>query len=166
MRVLLPLPASLLLGVSAITLTPRAPAPEPLRGFSAESSRIERDWETRFRAIPDPARMRSMMERLSARPHHVGSPYDRANAEWLRDQFRSFGWQAEIENFDVLFPTPKERLVEMVAPTTFKAKLQEPTVPGDPTSGQHDEQLPTYNAYCDRRRRHGAARLRELRRSR
>jgi N-acetylated-alpha-linked acidic dipeptidase len=147
MRVLLPLPASLLLGVGAITLTPRAPTPEPLRGFSAESSRIERDWETRFRAIPEPARMRSAMERLSARPHHVGSPYDRANAEWLRDQFRSFGWQAEIENFDVLFPTPKERLVEMVAPTSFKAKLQEPTVPGDPTSGQHDEQLPTYNAY-------------------
>ena len=87
------------------------------------------------------------MQRLSARPHHVGSPYDSANAEWLRDQFRSFGWQAEIENFDVLFPTPKERVVELVAPTTFKAKLQEPTVPGDPTSGQHDEQLPTYNAY-------------------
>src|SRR5207237_968991 len=69
------------------------------------------------------------------------------NAEWIRGQFRSFGWQAEIENFDVLFPTPKERVVELVAPTTFKAKLQEPTVPGDPTSGQHDEQLPSYNAY-------------------
>src|SRR3954462_326083 len=134
MRVLLPLPASLLLGVGAITLTPRAPAPEPLRGFSVESSRIERDWETRFRAIPDPARMRSAMERLAARPHHVGSPYDRANAEWLRDQFRSFGWQAEIENFDVLFPTPKERVVELVAPTELKALQQESSLSGDRTS--------------------------------
>ena len=143
MRITVPI----LLGVGALSLSPSAPSPEPLRGFTTESSRVERDWETRFRAIPDPARMRSMMERLSARPHHVGSPYDRANAEWLRDQFRSYGWQAEIENFDVLFPTPKERLVELVAPATFKAKLQEPTVSGDPTSGQHDEQLPTYNAY-------------------
>ena len=139
--------ASLLLALGGLTLTPLAPTPDPLRGFSPESARIEREWEAKFRAIPEPARLRSMMERLAARPHHVGSPYDRANAEWIRDQFRSFGWQAEIENFDVLFPTPKERVVELVAPTTFKAKLQEPTVPGDPTSGQHDEQLPSYNAY-------------------
>ena len=138
---------SVLFAVGGLTLTPRVPNPDTLRGFTAESSRIERDWEAKFRAIPDPARMRSMMQRLSARPHHVGSPYDRANAEWLRDQFRAFGWQAEIENFDVLFPTPKERVVELVAPTTFKAKLMEPTVPGDPTSSQHNEQLPSYNAY-------------------
>ena len=137
----------ILLGVGALSLSPSAPSPEPIRGFTTESARTERDWETRFRAIPDPARMRSMMERLSARPHHVGSAFDRTNAEWLRDQFRSFGWQAEIENFDVLFPTPKERVVELVAPTVFKAKLQEPTVPGDPTTAQHDEQLPPYNAY-------------------
>src|SRR5690349_24533092 len=139
--------ASLLFALGGLTLAPRAPASDTIRGFSPESSRIERDWEAKFRAIPDPARMRSMMQRLSARPHHVGSPYDRANAEWLRDQFRSFGWQAEIEDFDVLFPTPKSRVVELVAPTRYTAKLQEPTVAGDPTSGQHDEQLPTYNAY-------------------
>ena len=139
--------ASVLLAVSGLTLVPRAPSPDPLRGFTAESARIEREWEAKFRAIPDPARLRTMMERLAARPHHVGSPYDRANAEWIRDQFRSFGWQTEIESFDVLFPTPKERVVELVAPTTFKAKLLEPTIAVDPTSGQHDEQLPSYNAY-------------------
>jgi N-acetylated-alpha-linked acidic dipeptidase len=139
--------APLLFALGGLTITPGAPTPDTLRGFSPESSRIERDWEAKFRALPDPARMRSEMERLSARPHHVGSPYDKANAEWIRDQFRSYGWQADIENFDVLFPTPKERVVELVAPTTFKAKLMEPTVPGDPTSGQHDEQLPSYNAY-------------------
>ena len=139
--------ASFLLAAGGVTLSPRAPTPDTLRGFSPESSRIEREWEAKFRAIPDPARLRSMMQRLSARPHHVGSPYDKANAEWLRDQFRSFGWQAEIENFEVLFPTPKERVVELIAPTTFKARLQEPTVAVDPTSSQHDEQLPSYNAY-------------------
>ncbi|HKO14670.1 MAG TPA: transferrin receptor-like dimerization domain-containing protein [Gemmatimonadaceae bacterium] len=137
----------LFLALGGLSLAPRAPGIDTLRGFTAESSRVERDWEAKFRAIPDPARMREMMQRLSARPHHVGSPYDRTNAEWLRDQFRSFGWQAEIENFTVLFPTPRERVVELVAPTTFRAKLMEPTVPGDPTTSQHDEQLPSYNAY-------------------
>jgi len=97
--------------------------------------------------MPDPARMREMMRRLTARPHHVGSPYDKENAEWILDQFKSYGWDAHIENFDVLFPTPVERVVELVAPTTFKAALQETPVAGDPTSSQQGEQLPSYNAY-------------------
>lgn len=142
-----PFVASLLFAAGGVSLTPRAPSSDTIRGFSPESSRIEREWEAKFRAIPEPSRLRSMMQLLSARPHHVGSPYDKTNAEWIRDQFRSFGWQAEIETFDVLFPTPIERVVEMVAPTTFKAKLQEPIVPSDPTSSQRAEQLPTYNAY-------------------
>jgi N-acetylated-alpha-linked acidic dipeptidase len=118
-----------------------------LRGYTADSSKVERSWETKFRAIPEPARMREALRRLSARPHHVGSPYDKDNAEWLRDQFKSYGWDANIEEFEVLFPTPKERLLEMVAPTKFTAKLEEPAVPQDPTSGQKSEQLPSYNAY-------------------
>ncbi len=46
-----------------------------------------------------------------------------------------------------LFPTPKVRVVEMLQPTKFQAKMQEPVLPVDPTSGQTAEQLPTYNAY-------------------
>src|SRR5439155_250801 len=118
-----------------------------LRGFSARATRDERDWEAKLQAIPSSDSMRSYVRRLSARPHHVGSPYDKANAEWLLAQFKEWGWQAQVETFDVLFPTPRERAVELVAPTRFVAKLQEPPVPGDPTSGQQNEQLPTYNAY-------------------
>ena len=87
------------------------------------------------------------MERLSARPHHVGAPYTKDNAEWMLARFREWGWEARIETYDVLFPTPKERLLEMTAPTRFRATLEEPAVAVDPTSGQKDEQLPTYNAY-------------------
>jgi len=118
-----------------------------LAGFSAEASRSQREWEAKFRAIPDPANLRAYMQRLSARPHHVGSPYDKDNAEWLLAKLKSFGLDAQIETFDVLFPTPKERALELVAPTRFQAKLEEPTEGVDPTSNQHAEQLPTYNAY-------------------
>jgi N-acetylated-alpha-linked acidic dipeptidase len=140
---------SALLGTLSVggLLLPRVGDPAPIRGFTTEGARIEREWETKFKAMPEPARMREAMRLLSARPHHVGSPYGRQNAEWLRDQFRAYGWQAEIETFDVLFPTPRERLVELVAPTTFRAKLQEPALTDDPTSGQQAEQLPGYNAY-------------------
>ena len=120
---------------------------EPLYGFTAASSSVERDWENKFRSIPDPKIMRDSMERLAAHPHHVGSPYDKQNAEWILSQFKSWGLDAQIENFEVLFPTPKERLVELVEPTHYTAKLQEPPVPEDPTSNQQSEQLPTYNAY-------------------
>ena len=118
-----------------------------LAGYSDASARTERDWEAKFRSIPDPANLRAYMQRLSARPHHVGSPYDADNAEWLLGKLKEFGLDAHIETFDVLFPTPKQRLLEMIEPTHFTAKLAEPTVSADPTSGQHDEQLPTYNAY-------------------
>ncbi len=104
-------------------------------------------WEAKFRALPQPASIKANMERMSAHPHHVGSPYDKDNAEWIRAQFASWGWDAEIETFSVLFPTPKERLVELVSPTTFTAALQEPPVSVDPTSSQTAEQLPSYNAY-------------------
>jgi len=124
-----------------------APDEQPLYGYTAASSRPERDWENKLRAIPDPKLMRNTMQRLSAHPHHVGSPYDKQNAEWILAQFKSWGLDAQIETFDVLFPTPKERVLELVSPTHFTAKLQEPPVPGDPTSGQTAEQLPTYNAY-------------------
>src|ERR1700730_9777141 len=115
---------------------------QPLGGYSSASSRTERDWEAKFRAIPEPQNERDYMQRLSARPHHVGSPYDKDNAEWIATKLKSWGLDAKIETFDVLFPTPKERLVEMVEPTRFTAKLQERPVGVDPTSNQQAEQLP------------------------
>jgi N-acetylated-alpha-linked acidic dipeptidase len=120
----------------------------PLYGYSAESSRAERQWEEKLRAIPSPENLRAYMQRLSARPHNVGSPYDKDNAEWIASKFKEFGLDTHIETFSVLYPTPKERLVELVeGGPHFTAKLQEPPVPEDPTSGQTNEQLPTYNAY-------------------
>jgi N-acetylated-alpha-linked acidic dipeptidase len=121
---------------------------QPLYGYSAESSRNERQWEEKLRAIPSPENLRAYMQRLSAHPHHVGSPYDKDNAEWLASKFKEFGLDTQIEQFDVLFPTPKERLVELAeGGPRFVAKLQEPALPQDPTSSQQSEQLPTYNAY-------------------
>ena len=121
-----------------------------LDGYSRSASDAERAWEEKFRALPAPDAIRENMRRLSARPHHVGSPYDKDNAEWMLAKFKEWGFDAAIENFYVLFPTPKERLVELLDASgakKFTASLQEPVVPEDPTSNQTSEQLPTYNAY-------------------
>ena len=120
---------------------------ESMDGYSPTHAAVEHDWEVKFRNLPDPKVMRDSMQHLSARPHNVGSPYDKANAEWILSKFQEYGFDAHIETFDVLFPTPKERHVELIAPTHFVAKLQEPALSVDPTSQQTAEQLPTYNAY-------------------
>ena len=120
---------------------------ERIPGYRRESERAQRELEAKLQAIPNPENLRDYMKLLSARPHHVGSPYGRENAEWILSKFKEWGFEAEIETFDVLFPTPKTRLVELVAPTSFKARLDEPVLAVDPTSDQKSEQLPTYNAY-------------------
>src|SRR5579863_5733239 len=116
------------------------------RGYTSQSAATEAQWEGKFRDLPDADRIRENMRRLSARPHHVGSPYDKDNAEWLLAQLQSYGLNAQIEQFSALFPTPKLRKLELLGATPFTAKLQEPVISVDPTSSQTSEQLPTYNA--------------------
>ena len=105
-----------------------------LMGFTAEGSDLERALESKFDATLNPQDLRAWMKRLSARPHHVGSPYDHDNAEFLAGLYRSWGFDAKIEEFSVLFPTPKTRLVEMTAPEKFTLKLNEPALKEDPTT--------------------------------
>jgi N-acetylated-alpha-linked acidic dipeptidase len=132
MRTTIVLAVSAMVGATAY-IGAQPPAPKPA--------------DERFRAIPQAANIRGYMQRLSARPHHVGSAYTKDNAEWMLAKFKEWGWDAAIEQFDVLFPTPKQRVLELVEPTRFTAKLDEPVVSVDPTSGQKTEQLPSYNAY-------------------
>ncbi len=123
------------------------PGEVSLRGYTAEHAAAEVQWEQKFRALPEPERVKETMRRLSARPHHVGSPYDKDNAEWLLAQLKSYGLDAQIEVQEALFPTPKSRKLELLGPEKFEAKLEEPAIKVDPTSDQKSEQLPTYNAY-------------------
>jgi len=113
--------AAVLVAVPLLVTPPSAPGEPP-------AARPGQEREARFLAIPSPDHMRENMRRLSARPHHVGSAYGRENAEWILARFKEWGLDASIETFDVLFPTPKERLVEMIEPTRFKLALDEPVL--------------------------------------
>jgi N-acetylated-alpha-linked acidic dipeptidase len=117
-----------------------------LRGYGDAGAKAQVALEERFRAIPQPELLRAYMKEMSAEPHHVGSAYGKKNAEYMLNLFRSWGFKAELEEFEVLFPTPKERLLEMIEPTRYTAKLKEPALAEDPDSAD-ENQLPTYNAY-------------------
>ncbi len=118
-----------------------------LMGFSPSASQTQKALETKFDSLLNPDNQRNWMKRLSARPHYLGSPYNKQNAEFIAAQFKSWGYETTIEEFEVLFPSPKTRIVQMTAPTRFNLKLSEPALKEDSTSGQIREQLPTYNAY-------------------
>jgi N-acetylated-alpha-linked acidic dipeptidase len=127
--------------ISSATLIPAGAA----RSVVVQSSRIDA-WEEKFRSIPQAENIKESVKQLSAEPHHIGSEAGRRNAVAMREQMKSWGLDATIEEFDVLFPTPKERALELVAPEKYQAKLKEPPIAEDPDSGDAN-QLPTYNAY-------------------
>ncbi len=104
------------------------------------------DWEEKLRAQPKAENLREYMRVLAAEPHHLGSPAGKRNAEWMRERLLSWGLQAKLEEYEVLFPTPKERVVELIAPEKYVAKLKEPVLSEDADSSD-ENQLPVYNAY-------------------
>ncbi|MFN7827502.1 MAG: transferrin receptor-like dimerization domain-containing protein [Acidobacteriota bacterium] len=105
-----------------------------------------RNWEEVYRSLPRAELLKDYVQRLAAEPHHVGSAAGRRNAEWMRDQLNRWGLQATIEEYDILFPTPRERVLELLEPARFQAQLKEPALSEDVDSGDAD-QLPTYNAF-------------------
>jgi N-acetylated-alpha-linked acidic dipeptidase len=130
-----------------LPLTPSTPG-ITLRGYTPEDSATEIGWEQKFRELPDRDHIRENMRRLSARPHHVGSPYDKDNAEWLLAQLKSYGLDAQIETFSALCSRRRSRAswscwARRLSPRSCRSL----PISVDPTSSQTSEQLPTYNAY-------------------
>ncbi len=136
-----------LLTVISVTTINLFAQTKPLMGFSEGSSKQQTAAEQKFDSYLDAKNVDQYLKDMSARPHHVGSPGGKAVAEYILNHFKSWGYDAEIETFYVLFPTPKERVLEMTEPTKYKALLSEPVLKEDPTSSQTSEQLPVYNAW-------------------
>src|SRR6185295_6261452 len=112
---------------------------QKLMGFADANAAKETEWEKKFDAQLDAKNLDTWMKFLSSHPHHVGSPQDKANAEYMANLFRSWGYQTEIASYYVLFPTPKTRLLELTGSKPYKAKLQESALKEDKTSGQKTE---------------------------
>lgn len=106
-----------------------------------------RQTETAFLAAVSAQNIGGYIEDMTAHPDFPGSAWDKRNAEKTLQLFKSWGLDAHIETFEVNFPTPAERVVELVAPVPFKAALHEPAFAEDPYSKQQSEQMPAYFAY-------------------
>ena len=142
-----PLRSALVIILGASVVAQTAAVRGPLMGFSEKATSTQRTLEDNFDSSLNAGEMLVWLKRLSARPHHLGSPYNKENADFIASQFRAWGYDTKLEEFRVLFPTPKTRIVEMTAPEKFSLRLNEPELKEDATSGQQSEQLPSYNAY-------------------
>ncbi len=138
---------SLLLVLSLSLIAQSFGQSSQMMGFTTDGAQSQKSAEAKFDSYLKADNLREWMKRLSAQPHNLGSKYDKENAKFMEDKFKSWGFKTEIEEFEVLFPTPKTRLVEMTGPEKFTLKLNEPALKEDSTSGQQKDQLPTYNAY-------------------
>ncbi len=128
-------------------LAPTAEGQEAsMLGFSAAGAAAQRQLEARMDEQMNRDNLRDWMARITAAPFYVGAPQNRENAEFVRDLFQSWGYEAEIVEYRVLFPKPRVRELEMVAPERYQARLEEPVIPEDRSSGV-DGRLPPYNAY-------------------
>jgi N-acetylated-alpha-linked acidic dipeptidase len=134
------------LALSALTIAVPAIA-DDLLGFDVAGSTAQRQLESRFVAQLSAADQLAWMKKLSARPHHVGSPAGKENAEYIAGLFRSWGFAVEIAEYRILLPTPVTRELELLAPTRFTASLTEDSLPEDPSTSVRDELLPPYNAF-------------------
>src|SRR3984885_16196099 len=87
-----------------------------IRGFAPARVAAERALEQQMRAIPDPARAESNLRRITQEPHMAGTEASHRVAEWLRDQYRSYGFDAEIVSYSVWLAQPREIKLELTAP--------------------------------------------------
>ena len=137
----------LLLLISSVLFSFVTLEAQKIMGFSDTAAVTQINWEKQFDAQIKASNQDEWMKFLTSHPHHVGSPHDKTNAEFIAGLFKQWGYETEIASYYVLFPTPKTRVLELLGKKPFKAKLEEPALEADRTSGQKSEQLPTYNAY-------------------
>ena len=135
------------LSISILLVLSYSMEAQKLMGFTEANAKSQLDWEKQFDSKLNAKNLDTWMQFLTSHPHHVGSPQDKANADYMVNLFRSWGYQAELAEYHVLFPTPKTRVLELLGNKPYKAKLEEPALKEDKTSGQKSEQLPSYNAY-------------------
>lgn len=120
---------------------------KPLVGFTEKSASEQYALETRMDQMMDAENLNRWMQRMTSAPQHVGSPQAKANAEFVAELYRSWGYEAEIVVYHVLFPTPVRRSLELISPSTYSAKLQEASLKEDPSTQRTEDALPPFNAY-------------------
>ena len=140
--------AALVLGQAQSGLVwSQGPSSTILDGFTPEGSAAQRRWEEDFRAVPTPASAREHLRRLTVEPHVAGTKEDYATAIYVRDKIRSYGIPAELKEYEVSLPYPKQpSTLELISPRRERLAMKEPVIAEDPSSS-NPKIIPLFNGY-------------------
>lgn len=117
-----------------------------ISGFFPERVKPERELESKLQSIPDAAHAESNLRHLTNQPHRAGTEASHQVAEWLRDQYRSFGFDAEIVSYSVWMAEPREVKLDLVAPA--KKALATPEQPVEVDKDTEDPRaVMAFNTY-------------------
>ncbi|MAZ25871.1 MAG: folate hydrolase [Cytophagaceae bacterium] len=122
-------------------------AQESILGFSDAAAKKQKELEKEFETQLNKQNLDDWMKLMVAEPHWVGTEYGKHNVDWMEKQFKSWGYKTKVDEYEILFPYPKLRLLEMTAPEKYTAKLEAVPVEGDPYTAQGEKLLPSYNAF-------------------
>jgi N-acetylated-alpha-linked acidic dipeptidase len=111
-----------------------AQAPTSIRGFAPERVAAQRELEQKLLRLADPAVAERNLRFLTSEPHLAGTDGSRRVAEYLRDQYQSFGLEAELATYKVWLPHPKEVRLELLTPEKKVLGTQEDPFERDPDS--------------------------------
>ena len=114
---------------------------QQLPGFTQARSVKEATLEARLQSVPDTASAKRHARVLAGRPHVAGTPAQKATADYVLRQMRSWGLDTSRATFRVYLPYHDSTIVERITPTRQRLDLTEPPVPGDSTT-----LLPTWPA--------------------
>jgi N-acetylated-alpha-linked acidic dipeptidase len=120
--------------------------PSGMRGFFPAPAAKQSEIEKTFLQSPTPDRARMDMWALTSEPHVAGTPEDYRTAQFVLEQFRLAGLDAEIVEYEVLLPMPRKVQVDLIAPLERRG----PTPEGGwkPDGKPADERaIMAFNAY-------------------
>lgn len=134
----------LLITASVTALLASSTHAAPPLGFTPQQAPLEQALEMGFDNGLSPTAIRERLRDMASEPNQVGSPHDLANAQKTLDLFKSWGWDARLETFSVLYPTPLKVEFDLLGANGFSADLTEPAIPGDATTQHRENALPAY----------------------
>ena len=119
---------------------------DSISGFASARVAQERQLEAKLRSIPEASHAESNLRHLTSEPHMAGTEASRRVAEWLRDQYRSFGFDTQIVTYSAWMPQPREIKLELTKPESKPLASPEQPIEGD-KSTTDKRAVPGFNAY-------------------
>ncbi len=131
--------------VAAVVLCAMPLSAQQVAGFTPAAAAREVALEAQLRAMPDTAIARRHSHELAGQSHVAGTPRQVATADYVLRQMAGWGLDTMRTTYRVFMPFQDSSVVELVTPAVERLRLEEPPVPGDPTSSL--PQWPTMNGY-------------------